>query len=180
MHFLWQFFGIVPSPFINIQRYATPLLIFIQTRDDNIDLGRPIGACRRDRVLSMDVFRHCLSRIDSLHSRTFPMDVFETLFGSLKRLHNILKDCLCGNSIRALHCLSTSSYHWIARRIFVRRVLIIHSHALSHQIMRDSYAHLVNMLMRLNPHNHLKDYLCSNSKIDLHCFITSSFYWNAK
>ena len=59
VHFLWLFFGIVPSPFINIQRYATPLLIFIQNPDETIDLGRPIGACRRDRVMSMDVFRQC-------------------------------------------------------------------------------------------------------------------------
>ena len=65
VHFLWPFFGIVPSPFINIQRYATPLLIFIQNPDDNIDLGRPIGACRRDRVMSMDDFRQRSSRIDA-------------------------------------------------------------------------------------------------------------------
>ena len=36
VHFLWPFFGSVPSPFINIQRYATPLLIFIQNPDENI------------------------------------------------------------------------------------------------------------------------------------------------
>ena len=42
-----------------------PLLIFTPNPDDNIGLGRPIGACRRDRVMSMDVFRHRSSRSDA-------------------------------------------------------------------------------------------------------------------
>ena len=56
-----RFSALFHRPFINIQWYATSLLIFTRNPDDYIDLGRPIGACRRDRVMSMDVFRQCES-----------------------------------------------------------------------------------------------------------------------